>query len=606
VTLLIAGVLVSQNKYRVKKFIKANSFLYAPAKKLAEIKHRLTNSTAQKPEQEKQEAKGPARGGVTDWSLVFDAGQSAGQLDRCWGNLGYESFKGGIFSGKSSRLFELMKETNARTNGAFQYIRAHNLFSDGQPPYGEGLGIYREDKNGRPIYDWTMADQVFDHIVQNGLKPIIEFGFMPDALASLPARRQKWGKANISPPADYRKWEALVYETVSHFCKRYGDAEVGSWYFEVWNEPDLGYLFWVEDSTHKPFGDMPEYFRLYDYAVRGAKRAFPQIKVGGPASAGGQISQHLEHVLLERNHATDEKGAPIDFVSTHAYGKVGDALSQRNDGSVMGAILWKMARAADHDHPKVREAIRKLPFLLTETGPTTRNGLLYNTRYVAAWMVKMVDAVVFLGEQHGKVYQPVELVFWSSDQFGKEFGKEKGIATYFKNGTDLTVIKRPVYNAFEILGHLSNDRIAQIGGLRFGDPVHGLATRTGSKSVEIVLYHLDESDQENRAQDSIEVALEVARLPFESFEVQWYAVDETHSNGYALWEKRGRPKTLSAGVARELSKRDDLEMVKPAWREKTADGRFRMNVTLQRNSVALFVLSSTDRGRRESNMQEAF
>lgn len=590
------GALAYQNKYHVKKFVKEREFLYTPVKKLVEIKHAVFNSPASAREQKSSSEKSAAEP-ITNWSMTFDAAQSAGRYDRFWGNLGYESFKGGIWSGRNARLFELMKETNQRAEGAFRHIRAHNLFSDGQPPFGEGLGIYREDAAGRPVYDWTLTDQVFDRIVQNGFTPIVEFGFMPDALASIPDRRQKWGKANISPPKDYGKWEALVYETVAHLRQRYGDNELASWYFEVWNEPDLGYLFWIEDPSHKPFGDMQEYFKLYDYTTRAAKRAFPAIRVGGPASAGGQISQHLEHVLLERNHTTGEEGAPIDFVSTHAYGKVGDASSQRNDGSVVGTILWKVARAVKHDHPKVKEAIQKLPFLLTETGPSARNGFFYNTRYVSAWLVKMVDAVFFIGERHGKAYQPREFVFWTSDQFGKEFGKEKGIAAYFKIGDDVAVIKRPAYNAFEALGYLSHERIKQINGLQFGDPAHAIATRDGSATVEIILYHLDEGDQENQSSDSASIDLEIVNLPFESFEVRWYAIDEKYSNSHALWEKMGRPKTLSVREARELAERDDLELVKPVWQEGAADRSFRKKVNMQSNSVALFILSSRDRGQ---------
>jgi xylan 1,4-beta-xylosidase len=153
---------------------------------------------------------------------------------------------------------------------------------------------------------------------------------------------------------------------------------------------------------------------------------------------------------------------------------------------------------------------------------------------------------------------------------------------------------------------LSSERIKQVDGLRFGDPVHAIATRNEAKSVEVIIYHLNDADQENEAVDSLTVNLEIANLPFEHFEARWYAIDESHSNSYALWEAMGRPKTLSASQARELSARDDLELVKPAWLEHSRERWFRMKLRLQSNSVALFVLSAMDRGRENATMQEAF
>ena len=582
------------NKYFVKKFIKEHQVLYAPARMLVDLKYKLAGSEpsrGRKHPASRNPAPAPAYG-----TLVFDAAQPEGRFQRFWGNLGYESFRDGILSGRNARLFELMQETNRRTKGAFRYVRAHNLFSDGSPPYGEGCGIYREDSAGKPIYDWRIADDVFDRIVQSGLKPIIEFGFMPDALASKPNRRQQWGKGNISPPKDYAKWEELVYQTVAHLRQRYSDAEVATWYFEVWNEPDLGYLFWIEDPAKKGAGDLQEYLRLYDYTVRGAKRAFPGIRVGGPASAGGWLSQMLEHTLLEENYATGSTGAPIDFLSTHGYGKVGDAEAAKADGSVLGSILWKVSRAVKHDHHKVKQAAQALPVLLTETGPSARSGLFYNTRYVAAWLVKMVDAVFYLGRQYGKAFQPQEVVFWSSDQFGREFDKQKGVATYLRVGDETSVLKRPAYNAFEALGYLSDETIAQTDGFQFGGPVHAIATRDQSNSVEVLIYNLHEGDEENATADSTTAALEIRNLPFERFQVRWYQIDEAHSNSYARWQEMGSPKTLTGEQFNELDAHDDLELVKPAWTFHAPDRKFPFTTKLQSNSVCLLVLTAMDRG----------
>ena len=585
--------LLQANKYYVKRFIKEHEALYAIAQKVADIKHGLLNSRLNKEAEQNTESHRANK--PSKWSLLFDAAQPGKSYQRFWGNLGYESFKNGILSSKNRRLFELMQEANARTKGAFRYLRAHNLFSNGRPPWGEGCDIYREDGQGQAIYHWTVMDEVFDEIIRFGFKPIVELGFMPDALASIPERRQQWGRANISPPKDYDKWQELVRATVAHWLDRYGRAELETWYFEVWNEPDLGWLFWIEDQDpkRKPYGDVQEYRKLYDYTVAGAKQAFPDIRIGGPATAGGMIDQFLENAYLEENLVNGQTGTPVAFVSSHAYGNIapGNGLRQKPKKNIMDAIHWKISRASEHDHRTVREAMASLPFLLTETGPSARSGAYYNDRYVAAWWAKMVDAIFHIGEKWGDTYQPEEVVFWSSHQVAKSFGTEKGIASALETSEGTRVFKRPSFNAFEALGHLSDELIRLRSGAQFGDPVHALATRDQDRSVEILIYHLDESDYECAKQDTQNIYLVVENLPFEKFQVQWYVIDETHSNGYSAWKAMGQPRSLTKKAAEELGRRDDLALAEPVSVRRAADRRFEKKFNLQSNSLVLFILS---------------
>lgn len=501
VVLGAAAAIGYKEKYRVKKFIKNRPALYEQARRLAKVKSDwLGREKPKHPQRQIDRTK-------ASWALVFDAAQSLGTYQRFWGNIGFESFKTGVLKGRALRLFRYMRESNQRLGdgsfegNVFRYCRAHNLFSNGIPPWGEGLDIYHLDANGNASYSWQTVDQVFRRIGQAGLKPIIEFGFMPDALASMPDRRQKWGRGNISPPKDYRKWQALVYETTRHLVERFGAEEVASWYFEVWNEPDLSWLFWIEDprAWRKPYGDLAEYHKLYDFTVAAAKSAFPRIRIGGPASAGGDINFLLEHLFADASGDNRGNYAPIDFVSTHAYGRVGEDYRQNMKRSLPAKLYWKLGSAVKHDVAAVREQAQRLPLLLTETGPKYKKRIVNEGRFVAAWYAKMVDSMFYVGESAGRVYQPREVVYWAGEQVVKSFAQRKGgIAAAVKSGGSWAVFKLPIYNAIEALGHLSDERIALKSGSRFGETVHAIATRNGRESIEILLYHLDEDINERR------------------------------------------------------------------------------------------------------------
>ena len=179
----------------------------------------------------------------------------------------------------------------------FQYIRMHGLFTD-------DMAVYKEDRMGKPEYNFMYIDALFDPLLEMGIKPFVELGFMPSALASGP-ETIFWWQGNVTPPKDYEKWEALVYELTMDFTERYGKDEVKTWYFEVWNEPNLSPGFWS--------GTQEEYFKLYQYAARGVKRVNEDYRVGGPATAGASWEPEMIEFCKKNN-------VPIDFISTHSYG----------------------------------------------------------------------------------------------------------------------------------------------------------------------------------------------------------------------------------------------------------------------------------------------
>ncbi len=221
----------------------------------------------------------------------------------------------------------------------FQYIRMHGLFCD-------DMGVYREDSSGNPEYNWQYIDELYDFLHRIGMKPFVELGFMPSALAS-GSKTIFWWRGNVTPPKDMNKWADFIRAFVLHVQERYGDAEVRTWYFEVWNEPNLSDGFWA--------GTQQQYFDLYAATARAIKSVSPDYKVGGPATAGcGWIPEFI--------HFCDTNHAPVDFVSTHTYGVEsgyldetgthGTALS-RNPNSIFGEVKWVRQHDRDSAFPKL-------------------------------------------------------------------------------------------------------------------------------------------------------------------------------------------------------------------------------------------------------------
>jgi xylan 1,4-beta-xylosidase len=191
----------------------------------------------------------------------------------------------------------------------FRYVRFHGIFTH--------THVYRE-ADGKPVYDFSEIDAIYAAVLHAGMKPFVEISFMPDALATGHKMIFYWN-ANGSPPKDYGRWAGLVTAFIRNLESRFGRAEVRSWRFEVWNEPNLD-GFW----TH---GDQQAYFQLYDVTARALEAVDPALQVGGPATAGAAwIPQFLDHARAA--------GSPVDFITTHTYGVNGGFLDANGHSDV--------------------------------------------------------------------------------------------------------------------------------------------------------------------------------------------------------------------------------------------------------------------------------
>ncbi|MBI2513382.1 MAG: glycoside hydrolase [Opitutae bacterium] len=235
-----------------------------------------------------------------------------------------------------------------REQCGFRYLRFHGLFCD-------DMGVYFEDKQGRPIYNWQYVDELFDFLLSIGVKPFVELSFMPEALAS-GKDTIFWYRANVTPPKDYAKWQALIAAFTRHVTERYGADEVRSWYFEVWNEPNLA-DFWIGKSSGRSYQDflpigLAEYKKLYADTARAVKSVDATYRVGGPATAGeGWIDETLAFCA--------EQKVPLDFVSTHSYATMSGYLDETGNA---GTVLSSDRDAITSGVRRVRAKIDASPY----------------------------------------------------------------------------------------------------------------------------------------------------------------------------------------------------------------------------------------------------
>ncbi len=482
------------------------------------------------------------------------------------------------------------------------YIRAHHLLTsgDGTPELKwSSTGVYREDSQGNPHYDFKILDGIFDAYQQAGVRPMVELGFMPkDLAATLPNRHEPYqvhfpqstisGGSN-NPPRDYARWRELVRVVTAHLVQRYGADTVRQWPFEVWNEPDIDYWHATPE----------EYWRLYDFAVAGVRAALPGAQVGGPASTSPRngharkfLDDFLTHVESGKSAATGG-AVPFDFLSFHAKGQPTFA-----EGRVTMGLQQELQDADQGfrlvaSHPRLRH----LPVILSEADPegcaacssksnpanNYRNGTLY-----PAYTATAYKALLDLAARY-QVHL-VAMLSWSFEFEGQEaFGGFRDLST---DGVD-----KPILNLFRMLGlvqgerlavsstgALSLDRLLEQGVSAPGD-VDGLAT-TDHRGASVLLWNY--ADAANATQTA-EVKANVSGLPPDATRVlvTEYRIDTDHSNAYTAWQAMGSPSQPTEAQLTLLKAHAGLELFgSPAWQE-ARKGQVHIAVDLPPHSISL-------------------
>ncbi len=504
-------------------------------------------------------------------TISVDATARLGPLTPIWTYFGYDEPNYTYTANGRKLIGELV----AASAGPV-YIRTHNLLTtgDGTPALKWGsTNAYTEDADGRPVYDWTIVDRIFDTYVQAGAKPFVEIGFMPKALSTHPEPYQhSWPKTKIAagwayPPKDYGKWSELVYQWVRHSIERYGQKEVESWYWEVWNEPDIEY--WQ--------GTPAEYNQLYDAAVEAVKRALPSARVGGPATTGPASPKAAAFLRQFLAHCAEGRH-PLDFISYHAKGR-----PEVVDGHVRMGLAKNLA-----DVEKGLEIIaefpqfRKLPVILSESDPegcaacsarthppnAYRNGTLYPA-YAAVAMRSILDLSAARGAN------VAGMLTWAFEFEGQPYFD--GFRTLATNGID-----KPVLNLFRMAGLMSGDRLS----LASSGAVGGIAAGS-DRQASVLLSNYDGDDVPG---PSAPVALKVTHVGSRVL-VRHYRIDGDHSNAYAAWLAMGSPQSPTPEQYRALEAAGQLQLLEsPRWVTAT-EGAVELNFALPRHAVSLVQLA---------------
>lgn len=482
-------------------------------------------------------------------TISVDAAKPVGKLPPVWRFFGADEPNYATMKDGRKLLVELGELKKGQV-----YFRAHNLLSsgDGTAAFKWGsTNAYMETKDGKPVYNWAIVDGIIDAYLEQGIRPYLQIGFTPEAMANAPAGtpyRHSWRPGfayNLIatgwtyPPKDYEKWAELVHQWTLHNIERYGRAEVEKWYFEVWNEPNSAF-YWSASPE--------EFYKLHDYAIAAVRKALPTARVGGPdvAGPGGTFMDgFLKHVSSGRNYATGQTGTPTDFLSFHAKGRPTFV-----DGHVRMGIATHL-RETDGGFTKILSipSLANKPVVIGESDPegcaacpgpqnAYRNGTMYSS-YTAASFARIWE----LAEKRKVNLEGV--VSWSF-----EFEDQPWFAGYRQlstNGVDL-----PVLNVFRLFAQLGETKLATTNdaqvpldvlmksGVQGDADIGSIATRTADGKVALLVWHYHDDDI---AGPDAQITLSLNGIKGKPAQANLWRVDGDHANAFSAWKTMGSPQS---------------------------------------------------------------
>jgi len=424
----------------------------------------------------------------------------------------------------------------------FKYVRFHGIFHD-------ELGVYSEDSQGRPVYNFSYVDQIYDGLLANDIRPFVELSFMPNQLAASNTLHSFWYKPNVSPPKDWDRWSDLIAAFVQHLVSRYGIDEVSQWYFEVWNEPNID--FWAGQPKQE------SYWELYDHTALAIKKISSRLRVGGPATAqAAWVDALIRHCA--------EKKIPLDYVSTHVYANdtAEDIFGTHEDVPRDRMVC----RAVSKVHEQITtSSMPNLPLIWSEFNASYKNEPeVTDSIYMGPWIadtIRQCDGLVD------------DLSYWS---FSDVFEEQGVVKTPFYGGYGLVAvdgIPKPAFNAFKLLHNLGEERI-KVGS----DSV--LVTRRKDGSLVLAVWNYSAPEQSGsprtitlRLNDMTAKQALISRL------------DHDHGDFHSAYERMGSPRYPTQRQILEL--RQATELPPPETRQIEHGG---LTLTLPGQSLVLIEL----------------
>ena len=447
----------------------------------------------------------------------------------------------------------------------FEYIRMHGLLH-------EDMGVYREDAKGNPIYNFQYIDQLYDALLRLHIKPFVELGFMPYALAS-GTQTVFWWRGNVTPPKSYDKWAGLITALVRHWEGRYGPDEVKTWYFEVWNEPDI-----------KPFysSTLEEYLKLYRVTAEAIKKVNAAYRVGGPASA---IAYQFEEALVA--YCAKEK-VPIDFVSTHSYGvREGFFDETGNRGTVLDTDPGSVRDRMVHSRELIRKsALPNLELHFTEwSSAYTPTDYIHDQYHQAAFILDKVK---------GAQESVDSMSYWTFTDIFEENGPRM---TPFHGGFGLLnyqSIKKPAYYAFQFLTRLGEKEIVN------NDKASWVCTGRGG-DIQALFWDFTPTAPPANVNDQVyykgdlpaapkpPVSIDLTNVPQGTYLEQVYRIGYRQNDAYTAYLDLGAPSQLTREQVSAIESIASGSAVENRIISIT-DGRFQFHSPLATNEVCLIVL----------------
>jgi xylan 1,4-beta-xylosidase len=423
--------------------------------------------------------------------------------------------------------------TYVKKECGFKYIRMHGLLTD-------DMGVYKEDKNGKPEYNYMYIDVLFDFLQSIGMKPFVELGFMPWALAS-GDKTIFWWKGNVTPPKDYDKWAALIRNLTEHFTERYGADEVKTWYFEVWNEPNLSPGFWS--------GTQDDYFKLYNYTVKAVKSVNPAYRVGGPSTAGAAWESEMIDYCSKNN-------LPIDFISTHSYGVKQGYLDEygnsgtildKNPMSVSGDVLQTRKEIANSSKPNLELHYTEWSASYTPADP------IHDSYHEASYVLQKLKQV-------GNAANSMS--YWV---FTDIFEESAPRFTPFHGGfgmLNMQGINKPVFYSYQFLNRLGTAELANNDSISW-------ACKDANGNVQILAWDFTNTHPGDSVNNQVyyirdlpskskgKLKINIASVPSGTYAFEVYKVGYRCNDAYSTYLSMGRPAQLTKLQVEQLKKQND-------------------------------------------------